>query len=91
MTARKIPEALAAMVNAAQAGVREDEELIAVGRGALSHPDVRLDYLAIVDDETLEPGAGSAGNSRILLAVEIDGVRLIDNMALPSSGGQPSA
>lgn len=91
MTARKIPEALAAMVNAAQAGVREDEELIAVGRRALSHPDVRLDYLAIVDDETLEPGAGSAGNSRILLAVEIDGVRLIDNMALPSSGGQPAA
>lgn len=90
MTARKIPETLAAVVNAAQVGIRDAEELLAIGRRALAHPDVRLDYLAVVDDETLEPGAGCSGDSRLLLAVEINGVRLIDNVVLPTSAGQPA-
>jgi pantoate--beta-alanine ligase len=91
MAARRIPQTLAAMVKAAQTGIRDTAELVGIGHRALSHPDVRLDYLAIVDDETLEPGAGISGNSRILLAVEIDGVRLIDNVALPVGAGQPAS
>jgi pantoate--beta-alanine ligase len=83
-SARKIPETLAAMVEAAQSGVLEASSLEAIGRRVIAHPDIRLDYLAVVDDETLEPASSESASRRILIAAEIDGVRLIDNVALPA-------
>ena len=90
LTARKIPKALEAMVTAAAVGVRQSTELEEIGRQTLSCTDVRIDYLAVVDDATLEPVTFSSDNSRVLLAVEVDGVRLIDNVALPSAMGHIS-
>jgi pantoate--beta-alanine ligase len=81
--ARSIPMALAAIADATQSGASTSEDLETVGRRMLTHPGVRLDYLAVVDAETLEPAAEVSGNCRLLLAVEIDEVRLIDNIALP--------
>jgi pantothenate synthetase len=53
-----------------------------VGRRVLTHPGLELDYLAIVDAETLEPARTNSRSCRVVLAAEIDGVRLIDNIAL---------
>ena len=83
-TARSIPVALAAVVDAARNGVEAAGDLEAVGRHVLAHPGLRLDYLALVDAETLEPAATVSGPRRVLLAAEVDGVRLIDNVALPA-------
>lgn len=88
ITARKIPMALAAIAEAARHGVRSISDLEAIGRRVLQHPDLRLDYMTIVDAETLEPAGVFSSNCRILLALEIDGVRLIDNIALRSHSGE---
>lgn len=82
-TAGKIPATLAAIAEAARRGVSSTEELETIGHQVLMHPDVRLDYLAIVDAETLEPVVDISGECRVLLAAEIEGVRLIDNIAIP--------
>ena len=42
----------------------------------------RIDYIALVHPETLEPVTEIAGPTAALLAVRIDGTRLIDNMLL---------
>ncbi len=87
-TARRIPMTMAAIADAARGGVREIEDLEAIGRRILAHPGLQLDYLAIVDAETLEPAGTNVCTYRVLLAAEIDGVRLIDNIALPWHRGE---
>jgi pantoate--beta-alanine ligase len=94
-TARRIPTALATMADAARSGVCSVDDLEDLGRQALAGPGLRIDYLAIVNPETLEPVENISGNCRVLLAAEIEGVRLIDNIALtPGSncveGGAPA-
>jgi pantoate--beta-alanine ligase len=86
-TARRIPLALAAIADAARNGVTSVADLMAEGGRILTHPDVLLDYLAIVDAETLEPVDTYTENCRVVVAAEIDGVRLIDNIALPGPTG----
>ncbi|MCA9878155.1 MAG: pantoate--beta-alanine ligase, partial [Thermomicrobiales bacterium] len=83
-TARAIPRALAAIAARAQAGASSAAELLAPGRTILSAPGIDLDYLALVDAETLEPTACLGSSSRVLVAAEVDSVRLIDNIALPA-------
>jgi pantoate--beta-alanine ligase len=43
---------------------------------------VTLDYLEIVDPDTLEPVDRLVPGARALVAAEIGGVRLIDNLEL---------
>jgi pantoate--beta-alanine ligase len=81
-TARRIPMALAAVADAVRHGVSVLADLEDVGRRVLTHPGLELDYLAIVDAETLEPARTNSRSCRVVLAAEIDGVRLIDNIAL---------
>lgn len=47
-------------------------------------PKVQIEYLAIVDEETLEPlqNLRQAARPRTLIAAHVEGIRLIDNMAL---------
>jgi pantoate--beta-alanine ligase len=80
--ARRIPMAMAAIADAARHRLGVMQDLEAVGRRMLAHPALDLDYLAIVDAETLEPATASSRTCRVLLAAEVDGVRLIDNIAL---------
>lgn len=87
-TARSLPMALAAVVDAARSGVKAAADLETVGQQALAHPGLSLDYLALVDAETLEPAETTFGPRRVLLAAEVEGVRLIDNVALPADGGE---
>jgi pantoate--beta-alanine ligase len=86
-TARRIPTAMAAIAEAARRGEHSIAHLETVGRRILTHPDLQLDYLAIVDADTLEPVAAMGCTCRVLLAADIEGVRLIDNIALPAHPG----
>ena len=43
---------------------------------------LRIDYLALVDPETLEPGELSKGGMRLIAAAVIGSTRLIDNIAV---------
>jgi pantoate--beta-alanine ligase len=64
-------------------GERPTTRLVAVGREAFSsEPNARLDYLAAVDPETLEPVDSIARETLIAVAAYIGTIRLIDNVLL---------
>jgi pantoate--beta-alanine ligase len=64
-------------------GERPTTRLVAVGREAFSsEPNARLDYLAAVDPETLEPVDSIARETLIAVAAFIGTIRLIDNVLL---------
>jgi pantoate--beta-alanine ligase len=70
-----IPRALAAGQAAAGDGV---DAAISAVRAALSAPGIDIDYVACTDTSLSEPRSGVPG--RLLVAVTIDGTRLIDNV-----------
>jgi pantoate--beta-alanine ligase len=83
-----IPRALMAMRDRVAAGERSVAALLATGHGVLAErPEVRVDYLAIVDPATLEPlGTIIAGaGARALVAAGVGETRLIDTMDLTTS------
>lgn len=78
-----IPQALTTVTGLAAAGETGVPALLAAGRATLATtPEFATDYLAIVDGATLEPIAAVTPGARVLLAGTLDGVRLIDNMAI---------
>jgi pantoate--beta-alanine ligase len=70
-----IPRALVAGQAAARDGV---DAAISAVRAALSAPGIDIDYVACTDTSLNEPRSGVPG--RLLVAVDIDGTRLIDNV-----------
>ncbi|MFT4041398.1 MAG: pantoate--beta-alanine ligase [Thermomicrobiales bacterium] len=81
-SAAAIPRALFAIAEAARAGITSAEDLVRGGAGLFADPAIAVDYLTIVDPETLLPVEAVTAGSRVMTAVEIDGVRLIDNVGL---------
>lgn len=81
-TAVAIPRALFAMRDAAARGVRSVERLRTIGRRALTVPGLDLDYLAVVDAETLTAVPKLTPGARAIVAAVVGGVRLIDNVEL---------
>jgi pantoate--beta-alanine ligase len=66
-----------------EAGEREAGKLLAAGRNELAEEkSVRLDYLEIVDPDTLDPVENAAG-ALVAVAAFVGPTRLIDNLALP--------
>lgn len=80
--AAAIPRAISAMRAASPGGEVSSHQLIELGRSILHASNVSIDYLAIVDAESLSPQNSLHKDDRVILAVEIDGVRLIDNAAI---------
>ena len=76
------------MADAYQDGLASVPDLIGIGMRVLaSAPDLGIDYLAVVNPETLEPlDEVPDGNARVLIAARLGSVRLIDNMAVGSRG-----
>lgn len=85
--ARALPDALRAMQRAAHGWTRNSATLEDLGRQVLAAENIAPEYLAVVDPLTLEPVEQASANDRILLAAEVGGVRLIDNMPVLASGG----
>ena len=80
-----LSRALRAVQRAYDDGEREAAALDWLGRGVLSEePDVRLDYLAIMDPDTLEPAERAREGTIVALAARVGQTRLIDNVILGS-------
>ena len=78
--AQSLSRALRAMQDAWQSGDRDADALLGTGRRVLeSEPEVRVDYLALVDPDSLEPVAQAAAGSVALVAARVGATRLIDN------------
>jgi pantoate--beta-alanine ligase len=81
-----VPRALCRMADLAHFGERNAQRLIAAGHDVLAEaPDLSLDYLAIVDPESLDPLNDLDGEARGLIAVRLGEIRLIDNVAIGST------
>jgi pantoate--beta-alanine ligase len=64
-------------------GERSTERLLALGRAAMAHsPEVRLDYLSVVDAETLLALDQARSGALVAIAAWVGPTRLIDNLIL---------
>jgi pantoate--beta-alanine ligase len=76
-------KALTRAAELARKGVDKSKDLcVAMEEVLAKEPAVVLDYLAIVDPVTLKPLETLSAEARVLAAVYVDEVRLIDNVAL---------
>jgi pantoate--beta-alanine ligase len=80
--------ALDAASRLAAGGERSAEALLAAGRTALAGDGLELDYLALVDPETLEPVERLERPALLAVAARVGGVRLIDNALLQPAAGE---
>jgi len=61
-------------------GQRQTAALVDTVRGVLAEAQIdRIDYVAVVDPDTLEPVVALSGPSVMLIAAHVGGTRLIDN------------
>ncbi|MGH9863530.1 MAG: pantoate--beta-alanine ligase [Candidatus Acidiferrales bacterium] len=71
------------------AGERRADEILKAMRALVeAEPRARVDYIEIVNAETLEPLERIAGRALIALALWIGPARLIDNLLVEESAGQ---
>ncbi len=84
-----IPTTLFAIQKQVQEGNVDIAALETAGRALIEvEPSIALDYLAIVDPETLEPATAVMPGARVIVAATVGGTRLIDNPQLrPESEG----
>lgn len=76
--------ALTEAADMAKAGERDPRRLVAaMAREVGATPQARLDYGAIVDEDTFEEVAEISRPARAIIAAEFGDVRLIDTLALP--------
>jgi pantoate--beta-alanine ligase len=68
------------------AGERDAQKLRAAGEGVFtSEPEVRLEYLEIVDPDSLQPVSNVSRGALVAVAAHVGGTRLIDNVVIPPS------
>jgi pantoate--beta-alanine ligase len=78
--------ALSEAAQMARGGERDAATLVAaMAREIGATPDARIDYAAVVDDESFEEVSTIAGPARALVAARFGETRLIDNLLLPVS------
>ena len=81
---RQAPILRAALREAAQSGETSGEALVRQIRARIeTAPAGRIDYVELIDAETLEPRACVEPNSLLALAVFFGKTRLIDNIRIP--------
>ncbi len=80
--ALSLPRAISAVSTAAARGETAARRLEAIARSELDGAGVEVDYLAIVDDSSLDPLKTLRRNARLLIAAQIGSIRLIDNAAV---------
>jgi pantoate--beta-alanine ligase len=78
-----LSRALRKMERLFEAGERDVERLGKAGKEIIAtEPDAKLDYLLVVDPDTLEPAQQAGGPMLIAVAAWIGSTRLIDNVIL---------
>lgn len=79
--ARAIPQAMESAKQAVAEGQRQPEKVLAAARDVLEAERLlQLDYLVLVDPETLKPVTQVEGEMVLLVAAKAGEVRLIDNV-----------
>jgi pantoate--beta-alanine ligase len=77
--------ALSEAAELARSGERDASKLVAVmAREIGATPQARLDYAAVVDEDTFDEVADIGRPARALVAARFGEVRLIDTLALPA-------
>jgi pantoate--beta-alanine ligase len=75
----------------ARGGERSAAALVAAGREVMAaEAGVRLDYLEVVDPDTLEPLEQAESGALVAVAAFVGATRLIDNVVLPPSPPLPA-
>jgi pantoate--beta-alanine ligase len=64
------------------AGQRDGNELIDIMNAIIARDQGQIDYVSIVDTETLKPLKTVTGRALVALAVHIGPTRLIDNILI---------
>jgi pantoate--beta-alanine ligase len=78
---------LDAVWRAIESGEKNVARLLEVARKVFAgEPGVAVDYVDIVDAETLEPVVGLRGTCYVLIAAVVGGTRLIDNALIEEQG-----
>lgn len=86
LAARCLSRALAAARQAVEGGARDAATVVAAARSVLdAEPLARVDYVALVDIDGLEPITRIADRALLALAVFLGPTRLIDNTILTAS------
>ena len=83
--ARVLFQALCLARQRIHAGARRTEAILRAMRRMIRQVRGRIDYVAIVDDKTLEPRRRLHGRLAVLLAVRVGRTRLIDNFLIDVS------
>ena len=83
-TAASLSRALFAAQSAFEAGEHDGAALIRCSTQELADPQLRLEYLELVDPHSLEPveKVDASQGARMLIAAQVEKVRLIDNVAI---------
>lgn len=82
--------ALDAGAQAVKGGERDPTEVAAAMRAVVAQqPRARLDYVAVVDPETLETPTRIGAETRLLIAANLGDTRLIDNCSVRSEDRRP--
>jgi pantoate--beta-alanine ligase len=76
---------------AAVANAEDPASALAAGRAVLEGAGLEVEYLSLVDPETMEPLDDLRAAALAVVAARIGGTRLIDNVAITLSGGVGSA
>ena len=82
-----ISAGLFTMRKAAESGTHGADALRNIGLHVMSQHGIEqsaVDYLAVVDDRTLQPVDDVRGGALLVTAVHVGGVRLIDNVEVPA-------
>ena len=86
--ALRLSKALRRMRDAFANGVRDGSALAALGFDLLlEDADLAVDYVAVVDPETLEPSKAARPQDVAIVAARVGTTRLIDNMVLGAPAG----
>jgi pantoate--beta-alanine ligase len=87
--ARAISRGLFAARDLARAGEVDAPPLVLAAARELADPAIAIEYVEIFDPETLEPvdRVDPTRGARLAIAARIEGVRLIDNIAIGGEAG----
>lgn len=77
-----IPRGLTAASRLFDTGVVDPGAIVGAVRDELSRADIAIDYVVVADPDSLDPLESCRAGAVVLLAAEVGGVRLIDNVIL---------
>ncbi len=82
LDAKAISQGLSAAQSLFSAGIRESQQLVEAVESVIAPTSAAIDYVKVIDAASLQDLSSASRGSVIVVAVNLDGVRLIDNHIL---------